>query len=128
MLRLSRSALNQTQIGQVVNLLSNDVSRFDLTPVYLHYIWIMPIQAFVSAFFMYESVGYSVLAGLFVITLQAVPLQGYLSRLQAKLRLRIALKTDERVRVMNEVITGIQVIKMYAWEKPFEKLVETARK
>lgn len=76
MLRLSRGALNQTQIGQVVNLLSNDVSRFDLTPMYLHYVWIMPIQATVSAFFMYNSVGYSALAGILVITLQAVPLQG----------------------------------------------------
>lgn len=28
---------------------------------------------------------------------------------------------------MNEIVNGIQVIKMYAWEKPFSKLVEMAR-
>lgn len=29
---------------------------------------------------------------------------------------------------MNEIIQGIQVIKMYAWEKPFGKLVEESRR
>lgn len=38
------------------------------------------------------------------------------------------MKTDERIRLMNEIICGVQVIKMYAWEKPFAKLIAYARK
>lgn len=42
--------------------------------------------------------------------------------------MQIAKRTDKRVMLMNEVIQGIQVIKMYAWERPFEKLIHLARK
>ncbi len=43
-------------------------------------------------------------------------------------RLKSALLTDRRVKVMNEIICGIRVIKMYAWECAFEGVVSKLRK
>ncbi|GBP63240.1 Probable multidrug resistance-associated protein lethal(2)03659 [Eumeta japonica] len=51
----------------------------------------------------------------------------YLSSRQGVLRGKIASRTDDRVKVMSELVGGVQVIKMYAWEKPFEKLVDKLR-
>ena len=43
-------------------------------------------------------------------------------------RVRAAKLTDRRVKVMNEVISGIRIIKMYAWEYAFSNVVESIRK
>lgn len=51
----------------------------------------------------------------------------YVGKLMGKIRASISTRTDKRVKLMNEIISGIQVIKMYAWEKSFEKIVKMAR-
>ena len=40
---------------------------------------------------------------------------------------RTAVLTDSRIRTMNEVVSGMRIIKMYAWEKPFAALVSRYR-
>lgn len=47
--------------------------------------------------------------------------------LEVHFRRKQLLKTDERVKLLTNIITGIQMIKMYAWEKPFEALIEHIR-
>ena len=39
----------------------------------------------------------------------------------------MAVLTDSRIRTMNEVVFGMRIIKMYAWEKPFASLVSRFR-
>ena len=36
--------------------------------------------------------------------------------------------TDKRVALMNELINSIQLVKMYAWEKPFFEKIQAVRK
>ena len=43
-------------------------------------------------------------------------------------RFKSAKVTDRRIRIMNEVIIGIRVIKMYAWEHAFKRVVQQLRK
>ncbi|XP_012257506.2 ATP-binding cassette sub-family C member 4-like isoform X1 [Athalia rosae] len=126
-LRLNQAAASGTAAGQVANLMSNDVGRFDLVFMYLHHVWIMPIQILVMSFVMWQSVGVATIVGLGAMVLQTIPIQGYLSRISGRLRSKIAVKTDERVQLMSELIFGIQVVKMYAWEKPFESIVAKVR-
>ncbi|XP_022093416.1 multidrug resistance-associated protein 4-like isoform X2 [Acanthaster planci] len=125
-LKLSNLALRETTIGQLVNILSNDVNRFDLAFVLLHYLWIAPIQLIVVCILCWREIGVSCLAGLSIMILMA-PLQGYAGKLFSKLRSKTALLSDARLRIMNEVISGMRVIKIYAWEQSFGKLVAESR-
>lgn len=52
-LRLSKNALGQTTVGQVVNLLSNDVGRMDIAIIFLHFLWVGPIETIAVTYFMY---------------------------------------------------------------------------
>jgi len=43
-LRLSNASVAKCGTGKIVNLLSNDVNRFDLSVMFIHYLWVGPLQ------------------------------------------------------------------------------------
>lgn len=47
--------------------------------------------------------------------------------MSATFRNRTTKRTDIRVRLMNEIINGIQIIKFYAWEENFAKIIAKTR-
>ena len=44
-----------------------------------------------------------------------VPIQGVMGRLFNSVRRKTAQLTDNRIRLMNEIIVGMKIIKMYTW-------------
>uniref|UniRef100_A0A673BSI4 Cystic fibrosis transmembrane conductance regulator n=1 Tax=Sphaeramia orbicularis TaxID=375764 RepID=A0A673BSI4_9TELE len=124
---LSSEAMAQTTTGQIVNLLSNDANRFDEILLNLHYLWLGPLQAAVIIFFLWYEIGPSCMAGVAVVTLM-LPVQTWFGKLFGVFRSKTAVLTDNRIRIMNEVVSGIRIIKMYAWEKPFSALLTEVRR
>ncbi|XP_039258783.2 ATP-binding cassette sub-family C member 4-like isoform X1 [Styela clava] len=126
-LRLSQKSLNDTTTGKIINLGATDVLRFDLLPGFLHYLWVGPLQCLIVGIILWQEIGIAVLSGMGVLIL-IMFLQTFSGRAFGKTRIMTAVVTDERIRLMNEVITGMRIIKMYAWEKPFAKLVSNTRR
>lgn len=73
-LRLSRTALGDTAPGKVVNLLSNDVNRFDMVSIFLHSMWSAPLLSIIIGYFLWSEVGLPGLIGMIVIFV-VTPLQ-----------------------------------------------------
>ncbi|XP_030831926.1 multidrug resistance-associated protein 4 isoform X1 [Strongylocentrotus purpuratus] len=127
-LKLNNNSLRVTTAGQVNNLMTNDVNRFDQLFVFLHYIWLGPLQG-IAVFLLlvfYLDLGYAAAPG-FGIMIFLIPINMCLGRLFSVLRRKTAQFTDQRVAVMTEVITAMRVIKMYAWENPFAMVVKKLR-
>jgi len=101
-LRLSHRAMGQTTVGQMVNLLSNDVNRFDYCFIFVPYIITAPIQtALTIAYLYYYNFKWSVFAGCSVLIIY-LPFQMYMGTWFSNLRARTAILTDERIDSSHE--------------------------
>eukprot|EP00096_Caligus_rogercresseyi_P011383 TRINITY_DN4461_c0_g1_i2.p1 TRINITY_DN4461_c0_g1~~TRINITY_DN4461_c0_g1_i2.p1 ORF type:complete len:890 (+),score=159.36 TRINITY_DN4461_c0_g1_i2:173-2842(+) len=126
-LTLSHASLGKSSTGQMVNLMSNDVNRFDNSTVFLQYLWVAPLQFMLVMFITTYYAGIEAIAG-GCLLIFFIFFQTYMGKMFSKLRSMTATKTDIRIQIMNEILDGIKVIKMYAWENPFVQLVMDARK
>lgn len=108
-LRLSQFSLAKTNVGQIINLLTNDANRFDRAIPFIPYIIIAPLQIVSVTGVLWIYLGPSCLS-LPVLLILLVPLQSWVGKIFGKLRVSAAKNTDDRVRIINEAINGIQVI------------------
>lgn len=75
-MRMDNGSLGETTAGKVVNLLSNDLARFDIAFLFLQYSWVIPIQIVAVAYLGYLQAGFSAIVGLVALMVVALPLQG----------------------------------------------------
>ncbi|GFS19518.1 multidrug resistance-associated protein 4 [Elysia marginata] len=126
-LRLSNKSLSESSIGQIVNLMSNDVAKFDQAMMFPHYLWISPLICVVAVVYLWYKLGPAAMAALSLVML-LMPMHFLFGRLYSRHRQKTAVHTDKRMKVMSEIISGIRIIKLYCWEKPFGHLVEKLRR
>lgn len=121
-LRISSSARKESTVGEIVNLMSVDAQRFmDLTS-YINMLWSAPLQIALALYFLWDLLGPSVLAGLAVMIV-LIPVNGFIANKTKQFQISQMKNKDQRVKLMNEILNGIKVLKLYAWEPSFEEQV-----
>lgn len=119
---LSAAARQQRTSGEITNLMSIDAQRLqDMTP-YLHAVWYAAFQIIVSCFLLWQQIGVATFAGVAVILL-VIPLMTFISKAMRKLQQRLMEVKDERIKICVEVLSGIKVVKLKAWENSFGQRV-----
>ncbi|KAJ3653135.1 hypothetical protein Zmor_019046 [Zophobas morio] len=125
-LQMKEKSFKKNSVGQAVNLF-NDVNRFNEVFNVGHYLWIAPLKICIFLYYTNALLGSTALIGITIIIsyffVQLVVFKQMFLR-----RSEVAWRTDDRIRLINDVICGIQTVKMYTWETPFSKLVKAARR
>lgn len=123
---VSNDTRKESTVGETVNLMSADAQRFNDVTNFIHLLWSCPLQIALAIVFLWFELGPSVLAGLAVMVLMA-PINGLLANKARKIQVDNMKFKDKRLKIMNEILSGIKILKLYAWEPSFQTQVEELR-
>eukprot|EP01035_Chromulina_nebulosa_P019561 gene19561-25461_t len=125
-LRLSPSARQVSSTGQIINMFSNDTNQLQRFMQFANIMVIAPAQIAVCLALLYQIVGVATFVGL-ALMIVLFPFTGAIFGFMTYLRTKKVKVTDVRVKLMNEILNGIRVIKNYAWEQAFHKKINVQR-
>ena len=125
-LTVSAAGRAKTSTGQVVNMMSNDTMQLQRFLQFIGMTMIAPLQIIISLVLIYQQVGNAMWVGVAYMVF-LMPINMWVFGVVGKMRRKVLKHSDSRVKMMNEILTGIRIIKFYAWERPFGKEVSTIR-
>lgn len=123
---ITSSVKRESTVGEMVNFMSVDAQRFmDLAP-FLNLLWSTPLQIILAIYFLWQNLGPSVLAGVALMIL-LIPLNGAVAIKMRTFQVEQMKFKDSRIKLMSEILGGIKLLKLYAWEPSFLRQVEGIR-
>uniref|UniRef100_A0A8K9UV60 ATP-binding cassette, sub-family C (CFTR/MRP), member 12 n=1 Tax=Oncorhynchus mykiss TaxID=8022 RepID=A0A8K9UV60_ONCMY len=124
---ISLRSVSNLSVGEMINVLTSDGYRMFEAVLFGTFLLCIPVLLTACMIYACYTLGYTALIGVSVY-LVFIPIQFSMARLIQVFRRKAVSVTDTRVRTMNEVLTCIKLIKMYAWETSFEKKITDIRK
>uniref|UniRef100_A0A4W6EMC8 ATP-binding cassette, sub-family C (CFTR/MRP), member 8 n=1 Tax=Lates calcarifer TaxID=8187 RepID=A0A4W6EMC8_LATCA len=122
----SNMSMGELTVAQICNLVAIDTNQlmwfFFLCPN----LWAMPIQIIVGVILLYYLLGISALIGATVIAVLA-PVQYFVATKLSQTQKSTLEYSSERLKKTNELLRGIKLLKLYAWENIFCDSVEETR-
>lgn len=125
-LKLTNSAKQKSNVGEIVNLMAVDAHKFMDMIVTLHYLWDSPLIIILSLYFVWQLLGHATIAGVVVLIL-IIPVNIWIIQRIKSLGFAIMKEKVNRIRLTNEILQSIKILKLYAWETSFKKYVEDVR-
>lgn len=119
--------LQDRSVGEIVNICANDSQRLFDVCVYGNFLFVSIVLILAVLVAASLIIGWAAICGVLLTFIFFWPLQMVFGKITSILRDRCISVTDERVQKMNEVLTYVKLIKMYAWEVPFSKAISAIR-
>jgi ABC-type multidrug transport system fused ATPase/permease subunit len=117
----------QVNVGTIINLMSVDSFKVSEITAYLHFLFASaPTQLIVAVYLLYRILGLSSIPGLIVMVI-LLPVNILFARGFGSFQKKIMAATDKRIHTTNEILQNIRIIKFFAWERRFSKIVDEKR-
>ncbi|XP_076438534.1 ATP-binding cassette sub-family C member 3-like [Babylonia areolata] len=127
-LTMSQETRKRTTVGEIVNLMSVDAQRVQDVMIVCFYAATGPLQFLAAVILLYFTIGPAIFVGV-LLFLCCIPLNAYVISRQRRLQSSNLGFKDARLRLFHEILNGIKVLKLYAWEPSFrQKIGETRLK
>ncbi|XP_029681721.1 ATP-binding cassette sub-family C member 9 isoform X3 [Takifugu rubripes] len=128
MLRLSTSnmSMGEMTLGQINNLVAIETNQLMWFLFLCPNLWAMPVQIVMGVILLYNLLGWSALVGASVIVLLA-PVQYLIATKLADTQKSSLEHSTDRLKKTSEILKGIKLLKLYAWENIFCDSVEETR-
>ncbi|KAF8936121.1 hypothetical protein BGZ58_004586 [Dissophora ornata] len=124
-LRLS-STNKQEGMGSIVNHMSTDVDKVVALFQVIHYSWSSIVEICIVLVLLYNEVKYAGFASLGVIVI-ILGISGSSSPQIGKHYVAMMMSSDERMKLITELVTYVKSIKLYGWESHFTGKIANAR-
>lgn len=112
--------------SELSSFLGNDLSKIDLAASFFAFVTNLPVGLALTIILLAVNVGGAALTGIawFIIVTIAVT---FCVRILMRLRVGANVSTDLRIRYVKEILGSIKIIKYYAWEIPYSKMLAKFR-
>ncbi|CAD6264657.1 unnamed protein product [Miscanthus lutarioriparius] len=124
--KLSSSSKLKHSSGEIINYVTVDAYRIGEFPYWFHQTWTTSVQLCIALGILYNAVGLAMISSLVVIILTVI-CNAPLAKLQHKFQSKLMEAQDVRLKAMSESLIHMKVLKLYAWETHFKKVIEGLR-
>ena len=125
-LRLSSASRANSTSGETVNLMSNDCSRVFDAVLFFNTLLVAPTVIVVALVLLILEIGIAAVAAVGLM-LVVIPYQVWTARKTSGYRKTMLRSTDQRVKFISEILQGIRICKMMAWEEPMGRTIAAMR-
>ena len=109
-----------------MNHMQLDAQRVGDLMLFINVLWSGVLQTVGYMLLLYAYIGWASVGG-FMIMVVLIPLQKYFFKMISNLRGEQMKLTDRRVKLQNEALSGVKILKLNAWEAPLRREVEGIR-
>ncbi|GAA6028671.1 hypothetical protein JCM8097_007340 [Rhodosporidiobolus ruineniae] len=113
--------------AKLMSHISSSISRIDFASSFFHFSWTSIIQLIEVIVILLCTIGVTSLAGVAIVFI-SLPIQTWAMRQLFRGRQVTQKHTDARIQTISELLSGIRVVKNFAWEQPILEKADGSRK